>query len=97
VSNRSPSGEPVRVTWDNKGRIWVEGMLKNGKPSGMAHDITVQFWRVITHCIGEYGMVDESRKAAKFVELKSCDGKTGKKRAFRITVEEISVEEDDEV
>jgi hypothetical protein len=33
----------------------------------------------------------------KCLLMKETDKKTGRKKAFRITVEEISVEEDDEV
>ena len=102
MSNRSPSGEPFRLAWDSFGRIYVEWLDRKGKQNGEPSNITMEFWGLARRVIQEHGILhmnlrDPIGKAApKCLVITETAKKTGRKQAFRITVEEIAVEEDDE-
>lgn len=103
MSNRSPSGEPFRLAWDNLGRIYVEWLDRKGKQHGDPTNITIELWAVARRVIQEHGIAHMNLTAPIGMDYPKCllftetNKKTGRKQAFRITVEEISPEEDDEV
>ena len=99
MSNRSPSGEPFRLAWDNLGRIYVEWLDRKGKQNGEPTNVTTEFWAVAIRHIQEHGMtrVDPNtltgKSDPKCLVIVETRKKTGLKQAFRITVEQIAVEE----
>lgn len=102
MSNRSPSGEPFRLAWDNLGRIYVEWLDRKGKQNGEPSCVTMEFWGIARRVIQEHGIAHMNLCAPIGMAAPACllitetNKKTGRKQAFRITVEEITVEKDDE-
>jgi hypothetical protein len=87
----------VRLAWCNHGRIYIETLSKSGELVGEPKDVTTEFWSVAVRSAMEHGMVEMNKDKAKCIEVKERNKRTGKRQAFRITVEKIAYEEDDEV